>query len=399
MELENQISLVRNQMLLDGYSHSGINCYNYSWNRLKELAKVYDHSAYSDELGTSFIKTMQLEDDDYDINENRYKRSIELIRFFLAEGKIASPALRSKKLSFNFQKILDDYITWLLNQDQSKSSIKTKKSRTRIFLTYLEGQQLYDIESLTTDILLKFMDYLTGRYTSSYSKGGILYTLRDFLNYCVLQFNIDSKLSSLIKNIHTNPNESLPSVYTPDEIQRILSSVNRSTTIGKQTYAMIVLFSILGLRSSDVANLKISSIHWNKFTLEFYQHKTGIFCQLHMTRNVQVALMEHIKANRLQATQNENVFLRTRSPILPFNGTSGIYHIISNCIKQSGIDIKGRSVGPHALRHSMASRLLTNKVELPVIAAALGHTSTKNTSRYLRIDTEELRSVALEVPL
>lgn len=399
MELENQLSLVRNQMLLDGYSHSGINCYNYSWTRLKEIAKVYDHSVYSDELGATFIKIMQLEDDDYDTNENRYKRSIELIRFFLAEGKIASPVLRSKKLSFSFQKILDGYIDWLLNQDQSKSSIKTKKSRTRIFLTYLEGQQLYDIEALTTDILLNFMEYLAGRYTSSYSRGGILYTLRDFLNYCVLQFNIDSKLSSLIKNIHTNPNETLPSVYTPDEIQLILSSVNRSTNIGKQTYAMIVLFSILGLRSSDVANLKISSIHWNKCTLEFFQHKTGTFCQLHMTRSVQVALMEHIKANRLQATQSENLFLRTRSPILPFNGTSGIYHIISTCIKQSGIDINGRSVGPHALRHSMASRLLINKVELPVIAAALGHTSTKNTSRYLRIDTEELRSVALEVPL
>ena len=80
MELENQISLVRNQMLLDGYSHSGINCYNYSWNRLKELAKVYDHSAYSDELGTSFIKTMQLEDDDYDIPKRSKKDKLREIR-------------------------------------------------------------------------------------------------------------------------------------------------------------------------------------------------------------------------------------------------------------------------------------------------------------------------------
>ncbi len=59
----------------------------------------------------------------------------------------------------------------------------------------------------------------------------------------------------------------------------------------------------------------------------------------------------------------------------------------------------GKRHGPHALRHSMASSLLEEETPLTLIAAALGHNSTKNTSRYLRIDMERLRMVALEVPV
>ena len=66
---------------------------------------------------------------------------------------------------------------------------------------------------------------------------------------------------------------------------------------------------------------------------------------------------------------------------------------------RAGIHTTGKRHGPHSLRHSMATGLLEDGTPLPVIAAALGHNSTKNTSRYLRIDIERLRSIALEVPV
>lgn len=68
-------------------------------------------------------------------------------------------------------------------------------------------------------------------------------------------------------------------------------------------------------------------------------------------------------------------------------------------MRLAGIDITGKRHGPHSLRHSLATGLLEDKTPLPVIAAALGHNSTKNTSRYLRIDIERLRSIALEIPI
>ena len=51
----------------------------------------------------------------------------------------------------------------------------------------------------------------------------------------------------------------------------------------------------------------------------------------------------------------------------------------------------------HALRHSLAGRLLKNRIPLPVISEILGHLSTETTMAYLRVDIEQLRNCALEV--
>ena len=64
-----------------------------------------------------------------------------------------------------------------------------------------------------------------------------------------------------------------------------------------------------------------------------------------------------------------------------------------------GIDIPGRKFGPHAMRHSLASRLLANGVSLPVISESLGHDSSLSTMEYLRVDLSSLMGCALNVPL
>ncbi len=63
----------------------------------------------------------------------------------------------------------------------------------------------------------------------------------------------------------------------------------------------------------------------------------------------------------------------------------------------AGIKIQnGKKHGPHALRHSLASALLEANTPLPVISEVLGHTDTRSTSVYLKIDINQLRTCALE---
>jgi site-specific recombinase XerD len=106
--------------------------------------------------------------------------------------------------------------------------------------------------------------------------------------------------------------------------------------------------------------------------------------------------MDYIENGR-PVTAHETLFVRARAPVAPYKDTAGIFRIVSKYMALSGIDLGDRNHGPHSLRNSLASSLLESKTSLPVIAAALGHISTKNTSRYIRIDMEHLRSVALEV--
>jgi len=72
--------------------------------------------------------------------------------------------------------------------------------------------------------------------------------------------------------------------------------------------------------------------------------------------------------------------------------------IISRIIKGSEVNITNRKFGPHAMRHTLASRLLNNGISLPIISETLGHEKTQTTMNYLRIDIKSLMKCTLEVP-
>lgn len=76
---------------------------------------------------------------------------------------------------------------------------------------------------------------------------------------------------------------------------------------------------------------------------------------------------------------------------------------VSSAVRQiidtSGILVGQRKQGPHSMRHSLASRLLENRVSLPIISESLGHKTTQTTMAYLRIDIKALRECALDVPI
>ena len=63
-------------------------------------------------------------------------------------------------------------------------------------------------------------------------------------------------LAAFIPKDNYKKQPKLPSAYTSEEIKKIVSSVDRSTTTGKRNYSIILLATMLGLRASDIANLK-----------------------------------------------------------------------------------------------------------------------------------------------
>jgi integrase/recombinase XerD len=54
--------------------------------------------------------------------------------------------------------------------------------------------------------------------------------------------------------------------------------------------------------------------------------------------------------------------------------------------------------GPHAFRHAKAASLLRSAVPLKVIGDVLAHRSAVSTMAYLKLDLEQLRGIALDIP-
>ena len=137
---------------------------------------------------------------------------------------------------------------------------------------------------------------------------------------------------------------------------------------------MFLLALKFGFRSSDVANLKFENISWSTHEFTFDQKKTGKSITLPILSEVGNAIIDYLKYGRPQSSER-HCFLQL---VCPYDKISP--HDMANAVqfylKRSGIDLRNRRHGPHALRHTFASGLLHEATPLPVISEALGHTTS-----------------------
>ena len=176
----------------------------------------------------------------------------------------------------------------------------------------------------------------------------------------------------------------------------MLASVERSSSVGKRDYAVILLAARLGLRSADIAALRFDNLQWEQNKICLTQQKNGKELELPLLAEIGNAIIDYLKYSRISSTE-PFVFLTVRSPIIPVTAIC-VECIVQRTFAKSGISIQGRRHGPHSLRHSLATRLLERQTLLPVITEVLGHENTESTKFHLRVDLTSMRSCVLDVP-
>lgn len=198
--------------------------------------------------------------------------------------------------------------------------------------------------------------------------------------------------------IHESSRSKLISVYSRDEISKILSEIDNSTIYGKFAYSTMCLLAYLGMRAGDVVGLTFNSIDWNKNCIHFNQYKTGNPLTLPLPEEVKAALVDYIKNARHESDDREHVFITLYAPYTAYSNGSILCNVVSKCMADSGINTEGRHHGPHVMRHSLASGLLEENVPISDISDILGHASALTTETYLSVDKTHLKELSLEVP-
>jgi integrase len=191
--------------------------------------------------------------------------------------------------------------------------------------------------------------------------------------------------------------EKLPSVYEAEEIKQIEESVDRSNHSGKRNYAMLLLATRLGLRASDIVGLRFNNLDWEKNIIHFSQYKTDRTIELPLLTDVGEAMITYIKYGR-PVSDSQQIFLSVISPYRPVTQLT-VTCAVERIIRASKVNINNRHFGAHAMRHTLASRLLRNGIALPVISETLGHANTQTTMEYLRIDYSRIMNCTLEVTM
>lgn len=218
--------------------------------------------------------------------------------------------------------------------------------------------------------------------------------LRSFLRFLYQSGNLYTDLSSLITSPRHYKLQSLPQVLSQPEVQKILSSLDRSTKTGLQQYAILILLTTYGLRVGEVAHIKLEDIDWRNESIHIAQRKTRKDLRLPLMPQAGKAVLDYLKGARPPSKYRE-IFLLTRAPYTPLN-RNYITHMVSRYIKLTGLNLP--RYGAHLLRHSFATHLIRKGVSLKQIGDMLGHRNPESTHIYTKTATEHLREVALEIP-
>jgi len=203
-----------------------------------------------------------------------------------------------------------------------------------------------------------------------------------------LKFFFESTLDrpELMRHMHpVHVPRKIPIILSPDEVARLIGSAGNL----KNQTALSVAYGA-GLRVSEVAALKVSDIDSERMTLRIEQGK-GSKDRYAMLSPV---LLENLRtwwrtARAAGWMLNGGWLFPGQDPADPIS-TRQLNRVIHEAAKVAQIN---KRVSMHTLRHSFATHLLEQKVDIRVIQVLLGHKKLESTALYTQVATKILREV------
>lgn len=248
-------------------------------------------------------------------------------------------------------------------------------------------------ESLETVSLLDVDEFVAGKRQEGWSVRSIAsqcQALRSFFRYAEIRGWCAPRLALGIRSPRIPKYEDRPKGPTWVEVRRLIESASGSAPNELRAKAILLLFAIYGLRSSEVAGLQLNDFDWRSETFSVQRAKRGGIQQYPIQYEVGEAIIQYLRKGRPHCS-SRHVFVSTCRPhglIRP----GPMWQIVG--LRMRKLRIESEHVGPHSLRHACATRLLKKGASLKEIADFLGHRNLKSVSIYARYDTRSLRKVA-----
>jgi integrase len=272
----------------------------------------------------------------------------------------------------------------------------TRKDRLRIIGWLLEDKYKHReivFARMQPDDVRKFLARrLASRQTATNASQHAT-ALRSYLRYRATCGDSVGKLTAVIQNpVHWRL-ASLPRALKPDEIERLLESFSTRHRWPKRCYAIIRCALDLGLRSGEIASLRISDIDWRAGTVTLKGTKTLRQDILPLLMETGQALADYLRHERPPSI-SPSVFVMHRGDHDRGMTAGAVRGVIRWAYRRIGL----KHTRSHALRHAFACRLVERGSSLKEVADLLRHRSLNSTLIYAKLDTPKLAAVALPWP-
>jgi integrase/recombinase XerD len=207
----------------------------------------------------------------------------------------------------------------------------------------------------------------------------IVSALRFFFTHTVDRPDLARKL------VRVKHARKLPVVLSRDEVARLLDA----TTCLKHQAALSVAYGA-GLRVAEVAALKVGDIDSERMLLRVERGKGGRYRNAMLPADLLALLREWWKVGRQQGVMHAQGWLFPGQHAMKPISTRQLHRVVIAAAEAAEIN---KRVGPHTLRHSFATHLLEDGVDIRVIQVLLGHTKLDTTAFYTKVATRTVRAV------
>jgi len=222
----------------------------------------------------------------------------------------------------------------------------------------------------------------------------LITSLRAFLRYLNFRGESRDDLALAIPAVAHWRLSRLPQCLSAEDVERLIAACDGPYLGRLRDRAIVLMLARLGLRSGDVAHLRLADIDWDNGTLKV-MGKGRYEVRLPLPQDVGDALLRYLEC-RPPTIHTDHVFVRSNAPCRPFASGDGVSSVVKHALKRANMDAPAK--GAHLLRHTAATEMLRNGVPLDQAGLVLRHRSIDMTAYYAKADVALLKQVAQPWP-
>ena len=301
---------------------------------------------------------------------------------------------RIKKYSSDLELVRCNFKSYLVNKRKNtKAIIDYKDYILRQIFDCCNIQNLNQLKELNNISVNKILENFHSKCNKS-TLSILIPVLKNILDYLYNEGLVSKKLSpSIFKSRYVK--SYVPPYLTIESQAKLKETIKEASNRDK---SIILLALELGLRKSDIINLRLSNLDFEKQMLKIVQHKTKKSLELPIFSHILETIKAYIKEERpIPYSDDQEIFLSTYPPFKPLSDLSGI---TSKWIKKAGIQAENKDIkGPHLMRYSLVHAMMSSESDKYLITQTLGHSIDSSDRPYLSMEEQMLKKCALSLEL